>query len=267
MPKRPRNGEFESTKAALRRAVKRRMGSRYARKTAAAQYGINYLRRAAMNRRTGGFLGIESKFYDTSLNDGALTAPADASGGEHDPTVDCLNAPAQGNSEQQRIGRSIRVTRCSVMGYIHAAALVTQTAVAAFPNFFVAIVLDTQANATTLNSEDVYKNQAADADLATMPLRNMSNTGRFRVLAQRHLRVSTGSAANNAAATTVSCSGFTIPFQFHLRMNMPVRFKVGSTAAGIASVEDNAIHVIAYTNSTVYTPKISYQARVRYTDV
>lgn len=209
----------------------------------------------------------EVKFYDTSLNDSQLAAPSDASGGEHDPTtVLTLSAPAQGSTEQQRIGRSIRITKVDVFGYIHAAALVTQTAVAAFPNFFVALVLDKQSNQGQLNSEDVYKNQAADADLATMPMRNMSNTTRYQVLAQQHLQITSGAAANNAAATTISCSGFTIPVQFHLKMNIPVKFAVGVTSAGIAAVEDNSLHIIAFTNSTVYTPKISYNARIRFTD-
>ena len=51
------------------------------------------------NLRTAGFLGIEKKFYDTSLVDAALTAPTDCTGGEHDPSAtSMISAPAGGVS-------------------------------------------------------------------------------------------------------------------------------------------------------------------------
>lgn len=231
-------------------------------------YSVNYLRRARMNRRTGGLLGLEYKFYDTSLVASALTSPTDCSGGEHDPaTVLCLSAPAQGSSEIQRVGRSIRICRLDVVGNCAIPETSAKTSLTDMPNIFIAIVLDTQTNGAQLNSEDVYKNTAAEATLATRIYRNMSNTSRFRVLAQKLIRFQDLSATNNTTTGSITQHGCFMPWQFHLKMNLPVKFSVGGTSAGVASVEDNSLHLIAFTNSTAYLPEISYNARIRYSDV
>jgi len=71
------------------------------------------------NVRTGGLLGIETKFYDTSRSAAALAAPTDASGGEIDPTgTDALNTVPQGDSASSRDGMKISMKSIQIEGRI-----------------------------------------------------------------------------------------------------------------------------------------------------
>lgn len=227
----------------------------------------SYAAHARLSLARRGLLTPEKKFYDTSLVGSALTAPTDATGGEHDPaTVLTISAPAQGTTEQQRVGRSILITTVDIQGNCAIPSTSAKTTLIDLPNIMIALVLDTQTNGAQLNSEDVFKNMGADASLAVQAFRNMSNTPRFKVLAKRLLKFETVSATNNAASNTITQHGCFIPWDIHLKLALPVKFSVGSTAAGVASVEDNSLHIVAFCNDVGYAPEISYGARIRYTD-
>ena len=121
--------------------------------------GTPYTRRRSKNYRIGGFLGIEHKFYDTSLVAAALTAPGDASGGEHNPSATiCLNSVVQGNGESQRDGRNIVQKSLFIEGCIEVPAQINQTLLDTACNVMIAIVWDKQTNGALLSSESVFSN-------------------------------------------------------------------------------------------------------------
>ena len=103
-------------------------------------------------------------------------------------TIDCLNGVAQGNGPTNRIGRKFTMKSILIQGAIHIAAQTNQTALDEAPVVYIALVLDTQTNGVTLNSEDVFTNPVGNGTLAVAPLRNMSNTGRFKVLKSLTMR-------------------------------------------------------------------------------
>ena len=79
------------------------------RKTGRMAYGGRN-RMALRNVRTGGLLGIEKKFLDTSLDATAIAASANAAGAEYPPDAGCtgcLTAPAQGDTSSNREGNKI----------------------------------------------------------------------------------------------------------------------------------------------------------------
>ena len=76
-------------------------GRRFITYTGLRRKGLRRRGRRLANYRTAGFLGIEKKFYDTSVSAVALGAPTDATGGEFDPsTTSMITTPAQGDGEQ-----------------------------------------------------------------------------------------------------------------------------------------------------------------------
>ena len=115
-----------------------------------------------VNVRTGGLLGVETKFLDMAISAVAIPAPTDASGGELDPTgsgcTGCLSAPAQGDTASSRDGFKISMKSIQIEGAIYIAPQINQTIQDAMSYFFVALVLDTQTNGAQLNSEDVFTN-------------------------------------------------------------------------------------------------------------
>lgn len=213
------------------------------------------------NRRTGGFIGMEVKFYDTAKTITSLTAPTDAAGGEIDPTTGALNTIAQGDGEQNRDGRQCTLTSVHINGIISVAAQTNQTDADEACSVFVALVLDTQTNGAQLNSEDVFTNGSAAAYLAATPFRNLQYTKRFKVLKSELIELKQPTIAHDG--TNIEQGGYHIPFRMDKKLdNIQCTF-TGATAT-VASIMDNSLHIIAYCSTTATVPQIAYNARVRF---
>jgi len=219
-----------------------------------------YKKRA--NAKIGGFLGIELKYYDTALVTTALTAPSDCAGGEVDPeTVLTISAPAQGDGETNRDGKQILVKSAYVTGNIHRPINSDEGDAHTEGPVYIALVMDMQTNKAQLNSEDVFTNPSGGSSTAAQPLRDLQYTSRFKVLDSCVVMPSVRYVVQDGAATG-SISGEIVPFKLSWNGEMPVNFT--GTAAGVASVTDNSLHVIAYAAATSSGPQINYNARVRF---
>lgn len=218
--------------------------------------------RRAMNARTGGFLGIETKFYDTALADTALATNTAGAGGELDPTADTISAPAQGDGEENRDGNRILLKSAFVNGMINLSAQTNQTAADGAMGWSVYLVHDKQSNGATLNSEDVFVNPTGSALGGATLLRNLQYSTRFRVLAKAHGTIDQPNMSYDG--TNIEVGGVQRQFTLGWKGDMPVQFKGGATAAGITGVADNSLHIIGFTTSTGMAPKITYNARVRF---
>lgn len=213
-----------------------------------------------VNARTGGLLGIELKFYDTSYS-GIFTAPTDSAGGEMDPaTVLALSAPAQGDGASERIGRHIAAHSISIEGVV---GNPNATAATVPRVCFIALVLDTQTNAAQLKSEDVYVNALADGSTAVCPSRNLSERQRFRILAVKRVHISAMPYYTGAANHTVFAERY---FRFYRKLNgMDINFKQGGTG-GVANVTDRSVHILGFASSVASSaPTLKYNSRFRYT--
>lgn len=217
---------------------------------------------AALNARTGGFLGIEKKFYDTSLIGAALTAPNGAEGGEHNPSATiCLNSVVQGDGETQRDGRQMVMKSITVKGQIVVPAQINQTASEVATSVFIALVQDTQTNGALLNSEDVFSNKAANAQTATSLFRNLQRVKRFKVL--KTLLINLQQPATVYDGTNIEQGGYQMPFSmFKALPNVKVNFS--GTTETIANIVDNSLSLIAYCSNTATAPTINYNARLRF---
>lgn len=216
---------------------------------------------AVANTRTGGYLGIEYKFYDSKLVEAALTGATDASGGEHDESATLgPTTIAQGDGEQNRDGRKCTVKSVFVNGIISRASQADQTAADVAAVVYVALVMDTQTNGALLNSEDVFKNIAQATVVASQPVRNLLNTTRFRVLDRTTIVMPQPEMVWDG--TNIEQAGMAKPFQLSWKGVMTQLYS--NTTATIANVTDNSIHIIAYSNNATAAPKISYNCRARF---
>ncbi len=215
------------------------------------------------NQRTAGFLGIELKFYDTSLVASGLLAPTDSAGGEHDPSATILlNTVIRGDSEQNRDGKQISMRSISIVGTVSVAKQANQTVSDEAPHVMIALVLDTQTNGATVNSEDVYKNQSANAALAASPLRNLLFAKRFRVL--KTVKMDLPQAEMTYDGTNIEINGYHVGWEMHADLNgMKVNYNSGTTES-VANIIDNSLHIIAFCSSQNLGPDINYNARLRF---
>ncbi len=220
----------------------------------------------AANPRIGGFLGIELKFYDQKLIQSALTAPTDATGGEHDPSATIvLNTVTQGDGESQRDGRKITMRSIYIDGVIDCAKQAGQGSADNATGIFIALVLDTQTNGATISSEQVFLNPGANAITAATPFRNLQFTKRFKVLATRRFIMQDANIANAtsfSADNGIIAGGIQKRFKIFKKLVLETQYS--GTTETVANITDNSLHVIAFCTDTGMAPKISYSCRLRY---
>jgi len=219
--------------------------------------------KSSANVRTAGFLGQELKFFDSSRATLALTAPTDATGGEADPaTLNCIFAPTQGTGAQNRDGRRVVMKSVQINGVVRSNIQSAQSALDPGVVIMISLVLDKQSNAAQLNSEDVYTNPGANAELAAFPLRDLERSTRFRVLKTVLIDQLQNMNTGNDAAGTFDIQGKAVPFSFFVKLNEQVEFV--ANGGTIADIQDNSLHIIAYTTDVTSVPAIAYNARVRF---
>jgi hypothetical protein len=213
--------------------------------------------------RTGGFSTLEQHFYDTGVVSGTPGITADMASGEIDPAgLLCISAPADGNGPEERRGNEMVITSVNITGHIAQGTTTTNTvAEGDAAQVYVALVLDTQTNGSQLSSEDVFTNPSGNAANIACPLRNLEHRKRFRVLKKWVFEMPGASADSGASAYLVPACDKS--FECYLKLRIPVNFN--DAAEGIASVNDNSLHMIAFCNTgrTSNIPLVRYNARIR----
>lgn len=241
-------------------------------------YGYNnraprfYNRYAAAPRiplkRTRRFYGgnpqIEKKFLDSSRASMPITSPTDASGAQMDPTtLLALNSLVQGTSQSTRVGNKIYVLNCYVKGSVRILKEVNQVAADQTCQIFVALVKDTQTNGAQLNSQDVFVNTSAAAFGCPSPMRNLLFHKRFKILKQDTFTLKPSTLSYDG--TNLEQGGDSKDFEWFCKLNMPVEFK--ANAGTVADIVDNSLHLIAFASGQEGSPELTYNARIRFTDL
>ncbi len=210
------------------------------------------------NVRTGGFLGIETKFLDASIASTVMSTQW--VGGELDPAANSLGAIAQGDGESDRDGRKCTITSIHVRGHIEL-TLAAGTGAGQPEVATLYLVQDTQTNGAQLNAEDVISNAAsAVGGIEVLPhaFQNLQYSKRFRVLKKFTCAPSPVAGAGDGTANDFA--GGKYPFEWNVKCNIPV-IHTGTTTA-ITAIADNSIHIIGCASNT--TCKAAYVSRVRF---
>lgn len=219
------------------------------------------------NYRTGGYLGIEYKFLDCAWN-GAnnINASGDGANGEQQPTsgcTGCFSCPAQGDGESQRDGRKYCIKSAWVSGAIDYSTVAGAGDVIPNSGIYAAIVLDTQANGATIDSEDIFINPSTQGEgMVPSPLRNLQNSKRFRILASQYIGPRDVTVGTDGTATLSMNPGAQPIVNLSWKGNIMV--ECTGTTADVASVSDNALHLVMYAADTTFTPKFKGKSRVRF---
>ncbi len=216
--------------------------------------------RRGMNRRTGGFLGIETKFYDQSLVGHAILAPTGSTGGLANPSATIsLNTVIQGDGESNRDGRKINMKSLEINGIVQVAAQAAATSADIATYVYVAVVHDRQCNGAILVSQNVYANPSGNAALAAGPFRNLQFQSRFRVLKYKRIKLPMQQTAG--ISSSMEIAGFQVPFHFKVNLKgMPVIYS--NTTEAIANTTDNSLSIVTFCSNTNVAPALSYNSRL-----
>lgn len=228
------------------------------RKTSVTRKGsTGYPKSRYQNRRTGGYIGVEKKFFDTELDDTAFTAAWTAL----EPATTNLTAIAQGDGESSRDGREYAIDSIHIRGYVTRDLQESQTAPASDILVRVCLVWDTQTNGAQLTATQVMDGSQTQDVFA---FRNLQYTKRFRVLKDLTIKLNVAPAVVNEGAANLFASGYIIrPFKINKVFKNPIRVIMSGTAADIANVTDNSLHIIGVSTNATAT-SLHYQCRVRF---
>lgn len=208
------------------------------------------------NARTGGFLGIETKFFDTETTDDAFATTWAAM----EPATTNLTAIGQGDGESQRDGRKYSIKSIHLKGWVHVNTAESQTAPQSDHMVRICLVLDKQTNGAQLTATQVMDGGQTED---TLSFRNLQFTKRFTVLFDRFIRIPNSlGVMNEGAANLFANSLMRVPFKINKVFNPPLEVLMSNTTADIANVTDNSIHMIGVSTHT--TSLLSYQCRVRF---
>lgn len=243
-----------------------RRSAPYAKKGRATTVQSNAALIRSLNKRIGGFVGLEMKFFDSSRLRRAITSVVNMVGGRQDPdTVECLNAMVQDDSESGRIGRHIMMHSISVKGNFYR-TLLSSTTVFPVSMATIYLVLDKQTNGAFMESQDLLVNESAEIELISQPFRNMEHTDRFQILAMRKVKIGQFYATTQTADVQAQ-SNQVEPFNLTYRWKKGKKVLFSGTTGTVANIEDNSLHCICFVDN-INTPsrvEISYNARLRYT--
>ncbi len=231
----------------------RYMAAQVALREMRAATGIQrYYTKRVRNGRTGGFLGIETKFKDSTYPPTAIAVTI--TGAEADPaTLDSLSAIAQGDGETQRDGRKCTLTSLHMRGQV-TLSLTAGSALTASREARVVVVWDTQTNGAQLNAEDVI----LAATNVEHGFRNLQFTKRFKILKDQNWTLNPLAAAGDGAANDTAA--VSRDFKWNFPLKIPVIHN--GTTAVVANITDNSLHVIAFASGTGVT--LQYESRVRF---
>lgn len=234
---------------------------------------------ARLNKRTGGFIGIEHKWFDSGIT--ITTIPTGVATMIVDPVTPTnlkhLAGIPQGVTENNRVGRKVRLTSIHIKGYLHKPVVIdaspTVSEATSASSVRITLVLDTQTNGTQMSTGDCY--QGHESNIATQGdgvgpgmeeglfFRNLEHSARFRVL--KDFKVEMNPSGLGGFTATLCNPSMVIPFEFELPLNVVMEFK---NATGlIAACTTNSLHLTAIQYSAAVGPlnvNISYFCRVRF---
>jgi len=209
--------------------------------------------------RTGGFLGIETKFIDYTYEEAIVNtvtgAEADPPGPGAQTAPGCISAIAQGDGESNRDGRKCTLTSIHLRGSVILDPRSDTSTSVGGTTVRVLVVQDTQTNGAQLNSEDVI----LAATNVEHSFRNLQFTKRFKILKDQTFAMKYPSASGTSVTNDVN--GDIKNFKWNFKVNIPVIHKANT--AVIASITDNSIHVIAFCSQNGVAT-LNYNARCRF---
>lgn len=181
------------------------------------------------------------------------------------PTTNCLNGVAEGDGPERRKGRQILIKSLQIKGVVQWETDFGSTLVNPTDHVYVAVILDTQTNDALMRSFDCF--ERCPPHLSAIPFRRLESGNRFRILKSWTLdnmpRDSAAWVLEETIARAESAETRKL-FEGFIPLNIITHFD-GNTD-NCLEIDDNSIHVVAYSSTDLLTAKISYKSRIRFTD-
>ncbi len=214
------------------------------------------------NRRTGGFSGMEIKFFDTTVSNLAFSTSWLGMPPSSPASILCLNAVPVGSGESEHLGRTFNMRSIFLRMQVTLPTLEQLTLPTADVVYRIIVLMDTQTNGAAVTPTavvDVPTN-------GTQAYRNLQNSTRFNILWDSGRRVMRPSGlVNEGAINSFAHSTTDHILNFNHKFKEPIKVRTDGTTAVIGSLTDYSIQVIAIASST--NLDLAYTSRLRYSEI
>ncbi len=251
---------FRSSRAAKTSRVRGGQAALRAYKVAKGRPALNRAY-GSVNRRTGGFAGIEKKFFDTTVSALAFASTWTAMQPSAPAAVDCISAPAVGTAENQHIGRTFIMRSVFVRFQVTLPGVEAQGTPPPDVVYRIIVVMDTQTNGAVVPATSVVKTTTND----TQAFRNLQESTRFNILWDTGRRVLRPHNLNDGAIDKFSAGTMDHVLNFNHVFKSPIKVRTIGTTAVIGSIADYSISIIAIASSTLLD--LAYTSRMRYSEL
>ncbi len=183
------------------------------------------------------YLGIEKKFVDRELAETSLTS----AWAMYDPATTSLSPVVQGDGESARDGRQYTIRDITIHAHLRQGA---QEAIVDPPNDTiarVALIWDKQTNGAAPTPANIFTTGGAQAFSG---FRNLEYVERFEVLADKMIELKQ-QTLSHVLVNSFSSTGVSTHFKMRKVFKNGLKVTCSDTAATIAAIVDNSLHVIA----------------------
>lgn len=268
----------------MERAYKRaKMNQARRGKRAASSYPLGRKKQRAVttlaNLRTGGYVGLEKKFFDSSftqhgdalghglavqlIESNSFSPPSSTNG--------ALFCPKVGSNQSNRDGRVAQIHSVAISGYVQSVPGGPSNANTISRNIkvYIALVLDTQANGGAFTGSDVFDAISASSADMIHPYRNLSNIQRFKVLASKRVTIVRDmEVVATATGSQVHATKGWQDFSLYHRFSKPLSVHFKGDTGDLPDISDNNISVIAFLEENTAGQDVTTmggKCRVRFT--
>jgi hypothetical protein len=232
------------------------------RKKTRSKKKMRNTQKQSQNKRTGGYIGIEKKFQDYNYTELITNEITDAAAiADPTPRTSPLNGIAQGDQENERIGRVTYLKSIHIKGRILFAASFTGAVAPLSHKVRLILVLDKQANGATISAASVLSNRTGTS-LDCEAHYNPENVSRFKIL--RDVTLDEGVNAGFYDGTQLGKTSTTKSFSLNYYFKKPLKVVHAGNVATYASIATNQIHLIALGDNN--SSQLRYVSRVYFYD-
>lgn len=245
------------------------MATRGARRGAYSA-GVRRRRTARMNYRTvartrGVYGSGEMKYFDSQRSATAIPANATWADTEFPPdegTPNTIFCPTQGTAINQRIGRKAKVFKIKIRGTIRIASQTNQTTPDSGVAIRLALVQDTQTNASQAQGEDIFTPRTTNMQ-TVHSFQNVDCFGRFKVLKDKTITMQNPNLSFDG--TNIEQQGLLRTFKMNLTFKKPITITFNAANGGtISDIVNDSWSLYALADNTQLAPTIEYVSRVSF---
>ncbi len=233
--------------------------SQYQRRRAARRKAISFCPIPAAGRgylRTAGYYGRfagaggEAKFLDTDLDAvfDIVTATMESAN---------LNIIPQGNTESERIGRKVVLTRVDIKGVLTLPTTATATKTSDIVRLL--LVCDKQTNGGTFTGTNLWETDSFSS------FNNLANSTRFKILKSKIFIFNASAGSGRGSTDTLSYGDVVKPFKFNVKLNLPIEFDNSATSGVVTTQRSNSLWLVSQSVDANVTMTLA-TSRVRFID-